>query len=94
MPIEPLRVEAKRLVEADPDWDRRVCNVMVTDSTDKAIQVRVLVSGASSGRNFDLRCRVREQLLAFLARQYPQYLPVTRNLNDNRDWQDPTPQAA
>ncbi|HEX2547824.1 MAG TPA: mechanosensitive ion channel domain-containing protein [Ramlibacter sp.] len=85
MPIEPLRAEAKRLVEADPDWDKRVFNVMVTDSTDKAVQVRVLVSAASSGKNFDLRCRLREHLLAFLAREYPQYLPLARNVNDNRE---------
>jgi small-conductance mechanosensitive channel len=84
-PIEPIRAEAKRLVETMPEWDRRVFGVQVTDATDKAIQVRVLVSSVSSGRNFDLRCKLREQLVAFLAREYPQSLPLVRNVNENVD---------
>jgi small-conductance mechanosensitive channel len=83
-PIEPLRAEAKRLVETLTEWDGRVCNVQVTDATDKAIQVRVLVSAQSSGKNFDLRCKLREQLVAFLAREYPASLPLVRNLIDHR----------
>ena len=84
-PMEPIRVEAKRLVEGATEWDKRVFNVMVTEANDRAIQVRVLVSSASSGKNFDLRCKVREGLVAFLAREYPQALPVVRNIADNRD---------
>jgi small-conductance mechanosensitive channel len=84
-PIEPIRAEAKRLVETMPEWDRRVFNVQVTEATDKAIQVRVLVSAASSGKSHDLRCKLREALVAFLAREYPQSLPVVRNIDDNRD---------
>jgi hypothetical protein len=57
-----------------------VCNVQVTDASDKAMQVRVLVSAASSGKNFDLRCKLREGLIAFLAREYPQSLPALRPL--------------
>ena len=82
-PIEPIRAEAKRLVEDMPEWDKRVFGVQVTDATDKTIQVRVLVSSSSSGKNFDLRCKVREGLIAFLVREYPQALPVVRNITDN-----------
>jgi small-conductance mechanosensitive channel len=78
-PIDPIRVEAKRLVESMPEWDRRVFAVQVTDATDRAIQVRVLVSSLSAGANFDLRCKLREQLVAFLAREYPESLPVVRS---------------
>lgn len=81
-PIEPLRAEAKRLVETMPEWDGRVFAVQVTDATDRAIQVRVLVSSINSGKNFDLRCKLREELLAFLAREYPQSLPVARNITE------------
>jgi small-conductance mechanosensitive channel len=77
-PIEPIRAEAKRLVESAPEWDNRVFGVQVTDATEKCIQVRVLVSASNSGKNFDLRCKVREGLVAFLAREYPQALPVVR----------------
>ena len=64
-PIEPIRAEAKRLVESYPEWDGRVFAVQVTDATDKAIQVRVLLSSASSA---ELRpaLQMREALVAFV----------------------------
>ena len=77
-PIEPLRAEAERLVKALPEWDGRVFAVQVTDATERSIQVRVLVSAGNSGKAFDLRCKLREGLIAFLARDYPQSLPVVR----------------
>jgi small-conductance mechanosensitive channel len=83
-PVEPVREEARRLVEAMPEWDRRVFNVQVTEANDRAMQLRVLVSAASAGKSHDLRCKLREGLIAFLAREYPQCLPVTRNAYDDR----------
>ena len=84
-PIEPIRAEAKRLIETMPEWDQRVFNVQVTEATDKAIQVRVLVSASNAGKSHDLRCKLREALIAFLAREYPASLPLVRNVNENRD---------
>lgn len=77
-PLEPLRAEVTRLLEADPDWDHRVCTVVVTETSERAMQVRILVSSQSSGQAFDLRCRIREGVIAFLARDYPQALPRVR----------------
>ena len=68
--------------------DKRVFAVQVTDATDKTIQVRVLVSSSNSGKNFDLRCKLREGLLAFLVRDYPQALPVVR-ITENVESQEP-----
>ena len=67
---------------AASEWDERVCSLMVTDTTERTMKVRVLVSAASSGQAFDLGCKVREALLAFVAREYPECLPRTR-------WVDP-----
>jgi len=77
-PIEAIRAEAKRLTEAAPEWDGRVFNLQVTDLTDKAVQLRVMVSSRESGKNWDLRVRLREGLLAFLAREHADCLPVLR----------------
>ena len=77
-PLEPLRAELTRLVEAAPEWDKRLSKVDVVDSTERAMKLRVLVTAASSGLAFDLGCRVREGLIAFLAQQYPQSLPMIR----------------
>src|SRR5690606_26554846 len=74
-PIDAIRVEARRIVEAAEEWDGRVFAVQVTDATDRAMQVRILVSAVNSGKAFELRCKVREGILAFLAREYPECLP-------------------
>ena len=79
-PIEPLRQEADRLVRTFPEWDGRVFAVQVTDATERTIQVRVLVSAGNAGKAFDLRCKMREALIAFLAREYPDALPQVRVL--------------
>jgi len=79
-PVEPLRQEAQRIVRAAPEWDGRVFVVQVTDATERAMQLRVLVSAVNAGKAFDLRCRVREELLAFVAREYPQCLPQVRSM--------------
>lgn len=76
--IEPLREELRRLCEAAPEWDRRVCVLQVVDASDRAIQLRALVSSEDSGRNWDLRCKVREGLIAYVQRHFPQHLPRVR----------------
>lgn len=78
LPVEPLRAEARRLCEGSADWDGRVCVVQVTEANERGKQLRILVSSASSGQNFDLRCLLRERLLDFILREHPQSLPRLR----------------
>ena len=78
MPVEPLRAELRRVCEAAPEWDGRVATLQVTEAGERAMQVRALVSAPDAGRAWDLRCRVREALLAFVQREYPDFLPRVR----------------
>jgi small-conductance mechanosensitive channel len=78
LPVDAIRTETRRLCEASPDWDRRVCGVQVTDQNERAMQLRILVSSPSSGQNFDLRCAVREGLIDFIRREFPHSLPLVR----------------
>ena len=80
LPLDALRAEAKRVVEQTPEWDGRVFVVQVTDATERTMQIRVLVSALDSGRAFDLRCKVREALIAWIAREHPQCLPSIRHM--------------
>ena len=82
-PIDAIREELRRLCEASEKWDTRVCVVQVTDSKQREIEVRLLVSAGNSGDLWDLRCEVREGVLAFLRREHPEALPATRLV-----WQD------
>jgi len=78
LPLEPLRAELERLCKAAPEWDGRVMGLQVVDSDEKAMQVRALVSSIDSGKSFDLRCKVREGLIAFVRKEFPGYLPRLR----------------
>lgn len=78
LPLEPLRQELKRIVEAAPEWDQRVCTLQVTDASERAMQVRVLASSINSGSNWDLKCRIREGLIAFIQREHAEALPHVR----------------
>ena len=80
-PMGELRKELKRLVENNPKWDKRVCGLQVTDTKEHVIEVRALVSGGDPGKLGDLRAEVREGLINFLVRNYPESLPRSRNMN-------------
>ena len=78
VPVEAIRREARRLCEQSANWDGRVCVVQVTDASERAMQLRILVSSGGSGPNFELRCEVREGLIDFIQREYPSALPAVR----------------
>jgi len=79
MPLEPLRDELQRICKDAPEWDGRVCLLQTTDVSDRAVQLRALVSSNESGKNWDLRCKVREGLLLYLQKNYPKNLPRIRS---------------
>jgi small-conductance mechanosensitive channel len=85
LPVEAVRAELQRVVAAHPLWDGRVCVLQVTDSKERTIELRCLVSAANSSQAFDLRCAVREQLIGFIQQHYPQCLPKTRTLTEPTD---------
>lgn len=78
MPVDLIRQEAARICESSSEWDGRVCVTHVVDAGPQAQQLRVLVSAADAGMAWDLRCKLREQLIQFIQREYPQYLPRVR----------------
>lgn len=82
-PLAPLRQELKRICQASGEWDGRTANLQVVDCNEKAIQLRALVSAADASRTWDLRCRVREQLIEFLQHRHPEALPQLRVAIDN-----------
>lgn len=78
MPVEPLRVELERVIRDAPDWDGRFFKLQVTDVTERTMQLRILCTAASSSQAFELRCHLRERMIDFMQRSYPQYLPRMR----------------
>jgi small-conductance mechanosensitive channel len=78
VPVEELRQQLSAVVSASPLWDKRVCGLQVTNLTDRAMELRCLVSSRNSSENFDLRCLVREQMIAWIQQNYPTAFPTTR----------------
>lgn len=80
-PIDRLRAELERICQASPYWDGDVISLQVTDVTDRVAQVRCLASGRNAPVAFDLRCEIREKMLAFMRDHCPEALPRDRQLN-------------
>jgi small-conductance mechanosensitive channel len=78
LPLADIRKAVKEIIEHNPLWDRRFWNLQVTDATERAMQIRVLATAANSSKAWDLRCDIREQLIAFIQTHYTQSLPQLR----------------
>ena len=77
--VGAVRAELARMLKDEGQvlWDGRAQGVQVTACSERTMTLRAMVSAADSGKMWDLRCLVREKLIAFLQRQ-PQGLPVLR----------------
>jgi small-conductance mechanosensitive channel len=69
VPIDGLRAELKRILEATPLWDGRVQGIQVINLTASRVEVRALVSARDAGQFQELSCLVRERLLGWLQAQ-------------------------
>lgn len=78
VPVQAIREELQRILESHPSWNRSAWNLQVTDATEHSMQLRAMVSAKDAGVLWDLRCDVREKLIAFIQNRYPQALPRTR----------------
>lgn len=78
VPVQAIREEFERILNQSDLWDKKVCVVQVTDSTDRTMEVRALMSAADSSSAWTLRCEVREKLIAFVQKTFPGSLPKFR----------------
>lgn len=66
VPVAELRQKLAEIVRESPLWDGKIATLQVTDISDGKIELRALVSARDPRQTWDLRCEVRERLLAFL----------------------------
>jgi len=78
LPLDEIRKALKEIIEPHPLWDKRFWNLQVTDATEKTMQIRVLATTADSGKGWDLRCDIREKLIAYIQKNHPNCLPRFR----------------
>jgi small-conductance mechanosensitive channel len=78
VPIEPIREELHRILKGSSYWNGNAWGLQVTDSTDRAVEVRALMSASDASSAWNLRCEVREKMIEFVQKNYPEGLPKVR----------------
>ena len=76
--VARIRAKLESVVKGNPNWDGRVAGLQVTETYVDHLELRALVSASDAGKAFDLRCQVREAMMAFLAEEMPEALPRRR----------------
>jgi len=78
IPVEEVRQELYRIVKDSELWDGKVWALQVTDAKQRTIELRAIVSAANASAAWNLRCEVRERLIIFIQKNYPESLPKFR----------------
>jgi small-conductance mechanosensitive channel len=77
-PVEKVREQAGRIVTASKLWDKGFWNLQVTEAGERTMRLRVLASAANADNAWNLRCEIREKLIAYLQEHHPWALPKIR----------------
>ncbi len=81
VPMAQIRQEVERLLMASDLWDKRTWNVQMVSFAPGATfpTVRIVVSAQNPGDLHDLKCEIREELVAWIATNIPSALPRSRS---------------
>ncbi len=81
--FDALRDELTSLLNNSVLWDKKVNVLQVTDSKETTVEIRILVSAKDSPTAWDLRVYIREKMIEFIQKNYPDSLPRTRIVLEN-----------
>ncbi|MFC2098472.1 mechanosensitive ion channel family protein [Bacteroidota bacterium] len=76
--FQALRDELSRLLNESELWDKNVNVLQITDCKESTVEIRILVSAKNSPTAWDLRVYIREKMIEFIQKNYPESLPRTR----------------
>jgi small-conductance mechanosensitive channel len=78
VPVDELRAELRRILKSTEMWLGEVCVLQVSDAREHTLELRALADAKDSGTAWDLRCLIREKLIAFIRDHYPHALSRAR----------------
>jgi len=78
VPFNELREELDRLLENTDLWDKKAKVLQVSDAKETTVEIRILVSAKNSPTAWDLRVYIREKMIEFIQKNYPNSLPKSR----------------
>ncbi|QQO21325.1 mechanosensitive ion channel family protein [Bradyrhizobium diazoefficiens] len=89
--VPRIRRWLEEAVKQSKLWDGAVVNLQVIDADARTIELRALVSARNAPQSWDLRCEMREKLIAFIRDEMPEALPRDRAIlipsGDDDDFQ-------
>jgi small-conductance mechanosensitive channel len=74
-PVARVREKAKEIAAQSPLWNGKTLKVEVSDAKENVMELRILLSANSAMTAWDLRCDMREKIIAFLLQDYPAAFP-------------------
>jgi small-conductance mechanosensitive channel len=77
-PVAKLRDAVGEIVASSSLWDRGSWDLQVVEAGERTMRLRVVATAADSGNAWNLRCEIRERLIAHLQEHYPWALPRIR----------------
>ena len=77
-PVDALRDALQRIVAASDHWDGDVVGLQVTDASERTMTLRALASARNAPELWNLRCEIREKLIAYIRDAHPEALPALR----------------
>lgn len=78
VPIGTIRAFLGDALKESSSWDGEVWGLSVTNSGEHTVELRALMSAASSGDAWELRCEIREKLIEYVQKNFPGALPRVR----------------
>jgi hypothetical protein len=76
--VEAVRQKLHEILQDSGKWDGKGWALQVTDASERTVQLRALMSAPDGPTAWELRCHVREKLIAYLQQHYPDALPKVR----------------
>jgi small-conductance mechanosensitive channel len=76
--VPRIRRWLEEAVKQSKLWDGAVVSLQVIDADARTIELRALVSARNAPQSWDLRCEIREKLVAFIRDEMPEALPRDR----------------
>jgi len=83
-PVKEIRDFVPEILKDNPNWDKRVFNVQITNTNELYKEMRILVSSTDASKNWDLRTEVREKVIDFIQANYPDCFAKVRLNHNNK----------
>ncbi|WP_055436896.1 mechanosensitive ion channel family protein [Lacinutrix algicola] len=77
-PVNEIRQKFLEILQNDNLWDKNVADLVVTKADRTTMELRTTFSAKNASDIWDLRCNVREKLIAFIQKNHENGFPTIR----------------